>query len=123
MRAYHEIMKELEELRDDTLNESPLPSDGLPRGNETSDPTFDRAMRLITCKRLNQMHKTVWAIGNIVWKLPPDKLKLVQLTYWEKPQRLTSYGIAMKLNCGRKTYYRWRDEICEAIAIELGWIK
>jgi len=116
-------MKELEELRDDTINESPLPPDGMPRGTETSDPTFDRAMRLITCKRLNQMHKTVWAIGNIVWKLPPDKLKLVQLTYWEKPQMLTSYGIAMKLNCGRKTYYRWRDEICEAIAIEMGWIK
>lgn len=114
-------MKELEELRDDIAGESPLPPDGLPRGTETSDPTWNKTMKLITCKRLNQMHRTVYAIGRVVWALPPDKQRLVQLTYWTKPQRLTAYGIAMELHCGRKTYYRWRDEICEAIAIELGY--
>lgn len=113
-------MQELSELRDDMLNESPAPADGMPRGTETSDPTWNKTMKLITCKRLNQMHRTVYAIGNVIWSLPPDKLKLVKLKYWTNPQTLTDTGIFLKLNCGRNTFYLWRNEICTAIARELG---
>lgn len=122
IRDYHQTMIELESMRDDVLNESPPPSDGMPRGTETSDPTFNRTMKLITCKRINQMHRVTHAIGNIVWSLPPDKLKLIKLKYWTKPQQLTDVGVAMKLNCHPNTYYLWRNEICRAIARELGML-
>jgi len=120
IRGYHDTMIELEALRDDMINESPLPPDGMPRGTETSDPTFNKTMKLLTCKRLNQMHRVTYAIGNVVWSLPPDKLKLVKLKYWTKPQQLTDVGVAMQLNCTPKTFYNWRAEICRAIAKEMG---
>ncbi len=122
LRGYHETMIELEALHDDMINESPLPPDGMPRGGETSDPTFNKTMKLLTCKRLNQMHRVTYAIGNVVWSLPPDKLKLVKLKYWTRPQTLTDTGIAMKLCCHPKTFYLWRAEICKAIANELGML-
>ena len=122
LRGYHDTMIELEALRDDMINESPLPPDGMPRGTETSDPTFNKAMKLLTCKRLNQMHRVTYAIGNVVWSLPPDKLKLVKLKYWTKNQKYNDIGVSMELNCHVKTFYLWRAEICRAIAKELGML-
>jgi RinA family phage transcriptional activator len=122
LRGYHQTMIDLEAMRDDVINESPAPPDGMPRGTKTSDPTFTHAMKLINCQRLNQMYRVTYAIGNVVWSLPPDKQKLVQLTYWTKPQTLTAVGIAMKLNCHPNTFYLWRNEICKAIARELGML-
>lgn len=120
LRGYHDTMKELEEARGDVLNESPLPPDGMPRGTETSDPTFNKVMKLNTCARINYMCRITYAIGNVIWALPPEKLELVRLKYWTKPQRLTDVGIAMKLNCHPNTFYLWRAEICKAIAKGLG---
>lgn len=120
LRDYHQTMQELCELRDDTLNESPAPPDGMPRGTETSDPTFNRTIKLINCRRINYMYRVTYGIGRVLQALPPEKTKLVQLKYWTKPQELTDVGIAIKLQCGQNTYYRWRNEICRSIAKELG---
>ena len=133
LRCYHDSMIELESLKkgvdengkmyyQSPLNASPLPPDGMPRGSDVSDPTSHRATALEECQHINYLSRVTYAIGNIVWKLPPEKLKLVELTYWTKPQTLTSTGLAIKLNCGRKTYFNWRDEICEAIARGLGML-
>ena len=125
---FHITLKEIEQvddLREDILNESPPPPDGLPRGGEVSDPTLNRFVKLdklTTCRRMNQMHKTVYAIKGVVDELPPEKLKLVQLKYWTRPQTLTDTGIALKLNCHPNTFYLWRNGICEAIARNLGLI-
>ena len=120
LRGYHDTMIELEALRDDMINESPLPPDGMPRGTETSDPTFNKTMKLLTCKRLNQMYRVTYAIGNVVWSLPPDKLKLVKLKYWTKPQEYTNTGISMQLHIDRATYFRWLNGILELIGKEMG---
>ena len=120
LRDYHETMQELCELRDDIAGESPAPPDGQPRGTETSDPTFQKTMKIITCRRLNYMHRVTYGIGRVINSLPPEKLKLVQLKYWTKPQPLTDVGVALKLNCHPNTFYLWRAEICKAIAKELG---
>ncbi len=66
------------------------------------------------------MTSTINCISAVLDGLSPEKLKLVELTYWTKPQTLTPIGIAMKLKCGRRTYYRWRDEVCEEIARAMG---
>ena len=115
-------MKELEELRDDTINESPLPPDGMPRGTETSDPTFNKTMKLLTCKRINQMYKTTYVIGNVVWSLPPDKQRLIKLKYWTNPQEYTNTGIAIQLHIDRATYFRWLNDILELIGRDMGLI-
>ena len=120
LRGYHETMLELAQLRDEIAGESAPPPDGMPKGSETSDPTWNKTMKIITCRRLNQMHRTIYSIGRVIQSLPPDKQKLIQLKYWTRPQTLTDVGIAMELHCGRNTYFRWRNEICRQVAKELG---
>lgn len=120
LRDYHRTRKALDELRDDALNTSPAPPDGLPRGTETSDPTYNRTMRLLTCRQVQYYARVLSALNAVLDSLPAEKYKLVELTYWKHPQTRTPVGIAMELNCGRNTYYRWRDEVCEAVAQEMG---
>jgi RinA family phage transcriptional activator len=123
LRDYHKTLSDIANLRDDLLNESPSPPDGMPRGSTTSDPTFKRATRLITCRRLEVMCRTVEGIAAALDRLPPEKIKLVELKYWVNPQTLTDIGIAQKLDCGQNTYYRWRNELCRDIARELGMLE
>jgi RinA family phage transcriptional activator len=123
IRDYHNTRKALDELREDILNESPGPPDGMPRGSGTSDPTLHRTQRLLTCRQVQYYSRVLGALSAVLDNLPPEKYKLVELTYWTQPQPLTPVGIALKLNCGKRTYYRWREEICEAVARELGMLK
>jgi RinA family phage transcriptional activator len=123
LRDYHKTKAELEELRDDMLNESPGPPDGMPRGSETSDPTFNRFKRLLTCRQVRYLARVFEGVSVVLDRLPEEKYQLVKLTYWSKPQTLTPVGISIRLNCGRNTYFRWRDGICEEIARELGMLR
>ena len=123
LRDYHRTRKALAELKDDLLNTSPSPPDGMPRGSEVSDPTYNKAQKLLTCRQVRYHARVLAALNVALDSLPPEKYRLVELTYWTQPQTLTPVGIAMKLNCGRNTYYRWRDEICEDVARQLGMLK
>ena len=121
LRDYHKTLSDIANLRDNLLNESPSPPDGMPRGGgTTSDPTFKRAARLITCRQLEYMCRAVEAIAAALDRLPPEKVRLVELKYWVSPQTLTDYGIAHELPCSVQTFYNWRNEICNLIAKELG---
>jgi RinA family phage transcriptional activator len=120
IRDYHRTRAALEELRGDILDESPPPPDGMPKGSRVSNPTLNRTQRLLTCRQVQYYSRVLSALSIVLDNLPPEKYKLVKLTYWTQPQTLTPTGIAMKLNCGRNTFYRWRREICEAVARELG---
>ena len=120
LRDYHNTRQELEELRDDILNESAGPPDGMPRGSDTSDPTYRRTHKLITCRQVRYMARVLEGLTAVLDRLPEDKYRLVKLTYWTRPQTLTPMGIAMALNCSRSTYYDWREEICREIAREWG---
>ena len=52
LAAYYDNLRELELLREEILEGSPGPADGMPRGNTTSNPTADKAMRLISRLRI-----------------------------------------------------------------------
>lgn len=122
LRSYKEMYKEYEELRQDILNESPLPPDGMPRGGETSDPTHGKVVRLMSNPRLRNMEVTIRAISNVMACLPPEKVRLIELKYWARPQILTDEGIAIELNCGVATVYRWTNRVIEDVAYELGYV-
>ncbi len=122
LRDYHRTKTELEELRDNLLNLSSGPPDGMPRGTETSDPTYRGAARLMTNRRIKYMERLVMGIELAIGELDEEKVRLVELKYWQRPRQLTDMGIAMELNIGKRTLYRWTDEVLEAIGIELGWI-
>lgn len=120
LRDYHRTKTELEELRDNLLNQSPGPPDGMPRSGETSDPTYRGAARLMTNRRIRYMTGVFESISIVLDSLMPEKIKLIELRYWTKAQTLTDLGIAMQIGIDRSTLYRWIEDICEDIAIELG---
>lgn len=122
LRDYHRTKTELEELRDNLLNQSPGPPDGMPRSGETSDPTYRVAARLMTNRRIRYMERLIYGIGIVIEELPREKVQLVELKYWTRPQTLTDQGIAQKIGCDRTTLWRWCEGICLAIAIELGLV-
>lgn len=68
-----------------------------------------------------QMERVVEAIEYVTINLPPERVKLIKLYYWTKPQLLTWEGIAQQLNCNRATAIRWRDETVASVAARLGW--
>ena len=122
LRDYHHNKAELDEIRDDMLNESAGPPDGLPRGTATSNPTQTRAFKLMTSRRMRYMTGIVQGIGRVLSELEEDKMRLVELKYWQRPRQLTDAGIATKLHIDKRTVYRWTHGICLAIAIELGLV-
>jgi RinA family phage transcriptional activator len=120
LRDYYQTKKEYEEMRDNLLNASGRPPDGMPRGGSQSDTTYQRVERLVTNRRLKYMEKVITSIENVMSELPPEKYQLVELKYWAKPQTLTDYGIAQKIGCGRATVFRWLEGICLAVGVEMG---
>ena len=120
LRDYPRTKAELAELRDLLLNESPAPPDGLRRGSRVSDPTLKTVTRLMTDRRINHLQMIVDAIEYVTDGLLEDRLKLIELKYWQRPRQLTDAGIAMELHVTERTIRRWCLKICRAIACEMG---
>ena len=122
LRDYHQTKAELEEAREHLLNASQPPPDGMPRGTTKGDPTQAKAMRLMTNRRIKYLERIVSGIEMVLAELDEDKLRLVELKYWQRPRQLTDADIAMELHVDKRTVYKWTNKICKAIGIELGII-
>ncbi len=122
LENYHETRAELKDLVNDILEESPEPFDGLPRGSGVGDPTGRKVTVLSANKRIQHLERTLRAIDGVLDNLDPEKMRLVELKYWQKPKRLDDVGIAMELHISRRTLYYWTDEICLAIATRMGLV-
>jgi RinA family phage transcriptional activator len=88
------------------------------QSNRVYDPTESKGVRLVTNKRLTRMQETVEAIDRVWARLDEDKRRLVELKYWDG--RYTDKGIAEQLHASMRTYYRWRQGIVYAVAVEMG---
>ena len=62
MYHYREYQKELREYEEEILEGSPEPPDGQPKGSGTSNPTENKALKLITPKGYREMEKTISTI-------------------------------------------------------------
>jgi len=126
LRDYHQTKKDLIEAKEDIALSAPaLDNVGGNTGAQTyrvGRPTEAKTIAILTNKRIKRMEQVIRAIEVVIGELPEEKMKLVQLKYWQRPRRLTDAGIAMELNVSRRTVYYWTDEICTAIAIELGLV-
>ena len=120
LRDFPRTKAELAELRDNLLNESPAPPDGLRRGSRVLDPTLKTVTRLMTDRRINHLQMIVDAIEYVTDGLLEDRLKLIELKYWQRPRQLTDAGIAIELHVTERTIRRWCLKICRAIACEMG---
>lgn len=115
---YHDTLEEINQLREDIMEGSGERAIG--KSTRKSDPTATRATRLLIDRRLQRLEEVTTAIGRVYDNVPREKQKLIKLKYWDK--RYTNTGVAEDLHIGEMTFYRWRRQIIQAIARELGLI-
>ena len=126
LRDYHQTKIDLIEAKEDIAEGAPATDDvggnvGLVT-RRIGRPTEAKVIAILTNKRIKRMEQVVKAIDLVTGELLEEKVKLVQLKYWQRPRRLTDAGIAQELNIDRRTVYRWSEAICWAIAAELGLV-
>ncbi|WJQ03219.1 transcriptional regulator [Geobacillus stearothermophilus] len=119
---YHEYLRDIERLRKDILygRDNNDENIGGGRSNLPSSPTEQRAIELVTHRRLEKLERVTHAIKTVYEALPDEKRKLVKLKYWTRPQRYTWDGIAEQLHITKRQAMRWRSEVIYAIAELLG---
>jgi RinA family phage transcriptional activator len=122
LKDYNDTLRQIGEDKNELILSSHCPDDSGIRGTDISNPTHNKAVQLMTNKRIRRMEDTCRAIQRVVEALPEDKYKLVELKYWTRPQTRTDQGIAMAINCSIMTYYRWKDGILLALAKEMGLV-
>lgn len=120
LASFHETKKEIDKRREEIMN--PTMTEELVGGrtNEISDPTGRIATRLVMDKRLGELERIESSIARVLDKLEEKPGKLVHLAYWTRNKK-TWDGMAMELEVGRATLFRWRNEIIKAIGENLGW--
>ena len=118
--AYHDNIREAALRREEIIEASPAPPDGMPRGSDTSNPTESKALRLMTSRAVFCVERRLEAITRVLDRYEDDRdmKKLIELNYFKR--ELTPTGIMRKLHISRRTFYRRRRELLEGIAFELG---
>ena len=117
---YHKTKADLMALRAEIIEAAPRRDDKVRTRGQSyrGDPTASRAARLVTNRRLTKMAETIAAIEKVNRLLPPEKRRLIELKYWDGT--LSNRRVAEALHVSDATFYRWRQEIITAVAIELG---
>jgi len=122
LEDYYCNKRELEELKEDIAVGLPAFDDvGIrTQTNKISKPTEAKTLDILTNRRIKRIEQTLKAIEIVLRGLDKNRLKLVELKYWQKPRRFTDEGIAIELHVNPRTIYKWTHSICYAIAKELG---
>lgn len=117
---YKKNLYELNLLREEIIESSPTP-DGMPRGNTTSNPTESKAARLMTSHVIICLERRLKAVARVLdrYQNNPEMLKLIELKYFKGTH--TAIGVQNELHISSKTFYRWRKELLENLAAELGY--
>lgn len=117
IRDYKRIKKEVENLKDDIINSSPISQEV--RGTSTGDPTASKALKISLDRQISGMDKTVKAIEKVHTRLSPNKKEVME-NIWDR--RYTDTGIADKIGVDERTIRRWRQNIIYSVAIELKYL-
>lgn len=118
--AYHDNLRMVALRKEEILEGSPAPPDGMPRGSEISNPTESKALKLMTSRAVFCVERRLEAIKKVLDRYDgdPTMKKLIELNYFKR--ELTPIGIMKELHISRRTFYRRRRELLERLAYELG---
>jgi len=116
---YWDNKKELKELQQDILDESPAPADGQPRGNMTSNPTEQKAIRLRTSRTILAVERRLKYVENAIARLNPEEQEVFEIIFKEKHNQkmAETYRYVTK-----HTYYTVYNKIIYFTALEFGEI-
>ena len=123
VRLYHETKAELEDEKDSIILAGKLPGDGMPRSTEVSDTTFRTAQRLLNSAEIREMERRIKAIDRAIdeWTArdPIIRMEYIRQKFWLN--RLTTAGIAQKLNVAEVTTWHWRRGFLTLVGKYMGW--
>jgi RinA family phage transcriptional activator len=126
--SYPQMKKEIQMIRENIMfcKEEVDENVGGGRPSLPGKPTERIATKLAMNKRLEQLEQITKTIDDVYQSLPDEYKKLIQLRYWTSrkyrwERKLTWERIADELHVGRRTVFRMREEVIEAIAKRLEW--
>lgn len=116
LKNYEETLRQIEEIRFEILNSTPLRYPGS-NPERRSDPTAVKAITLVSNTVLSRMERTVRAVERVLASLPEDQRKLFELKFIRQK---TKRQICMELSISERTFHRWKKDIVNKVARELG---
>ena len=122
-RELNKLSEKIEVLRQEIIDESPLPPDGQPKGKgSTSSPVETKVIRLEKLeKRIGVIDKDIEEIKSVEKKIQIMG-RTVRTVYKETIVGNTNPEIvAMYLNISRASLYNIKKKLFEFIATELGY--
>ena len=75
---YWDNKKELEDLQKEILDGSPSPADGQPKGNSTSNPTEQKAIKLRTSRTILAIERRLRYVDNAVSRLNEEEKQIFE---------------------------------------------
>lgn len=115
---YAETKLLLRELQQSVIESTPY-CETIPSSGHISDPTANKAIRLVTSTAIARMERNVRAIDRALKLLPEQHQMLFNFRY----KQGKSMGIVCdEIPTSERSYFRWRKEIVEVVAREMGLV-
>lgn len=116
---YWDNKKELEEMQKDIIESSPEPPDGQPKGNSTSNPTEQKAIKLRTTRSILAIERKLKYIENAVARLNEEEKRIFEIIFKERHNQKMAETYKY---ISKDTYYNTYNKIIYYTAIEYGEI-
>jgi len=116
--SYQQTKKEIKICRDSIINGSPC-IDEIKTKGKISNPTANKANKLVTSAFLNKSERTINAINKSMEILNYNHKRLFELRYVEG---LYWKEVYLEMNLSDRSYYRLRRELVMTVGIQLGML-
>lgn len=111
---YEYNKKKLEELQEEIL-EGSATADGQPRGNNTSDTTFQKAEKLITSRSILIVTRKLQNIENALKKLNKEEREIAEIIFFKGHKQVYAQ---MHDNITKDMYYNVMNKTIYLTAVE-----
>lgn len=115
---YEYNKRKLVELQEEILEGSPV-QDGQPRGNTTSDTTFQKAEKLISSRSILIVTRKIQNIENAISKLNKEEQEIAKLIFFKGHKQVYAQ---MQDGISKDTYYNVMNKTIYLTAIEFEMI-
>lgn len=121
MSRYEQYKEDIATERELILESSPGPADGMPKGYELSNPTADKAGKLLDSVAILAMEKSIRAVDKTLNCLSLTHKRI--FTQYYVNGRRDYYAICDELHISYETFRRYKKTMILMVGKELGVLK